>query len=208
VESFPGENVTHAAIATPPDTLGPLPEPVPAASIPAPAIPAPDIPAPEYHLRPWVQARAIGGMAALGLAAGLAGQEAALASAPAGLAVGCGVFMLATPALVVGHQALRLQASPGALLSAVADAFTRGGVVALGAAPAVLWLAATSDMGPTIGLLGLLGIGAFALVRVLTNLVDVERRAGGSLEAATCFSLLWTGLAALIGLRLLFAFLF
>ncbi len=67
----------------------------------------------------------------------------------------------------------------------------------------MLWLAATSDMGPTIGLLGLLGIGAFALVRVLTNLVDVERRAGGSLEAASGFSLLWTVLAALIGLRLL-----
>ena len=167
-----------------------------------------DIAAPEFHLRPWVQARAVGGIAALGLAAGLAGQDWALARAPAGLAVGCGVFLLATPALVVGHQYLGLRAAPGALVAAVADAFTRGGVIALGAAPAVLWLAATSDMGPAVGLLGLCGIGAFTLVRALTNLVDVERRAGGSREAAAGFSLLWTGLAALIGLRLLVAFIF
>jgi hypothetical protein len=168
----------------------------------------PTIHVPAFHTRPWVQARAVGGMAALGLAAGLAGQTEALARAPAGLAVGAGVFLLATPALVVGHQYLRMRAAPGELLAAVADASARGGVVALGAAPTVLWLAATSDLGPTLGLLGLLGVGAFAFVRVLTNLVDVERRAGGSREAASGFALLWTGLAALVGLRLLFAFLF
>lgn len=164
-------------------------------------------PAPAFHTRPWVHARAVGGVAALGLAAGLAGQAEALVRAPAGLVIGAGVMLLATPALVVGHQYLQMRANPAALLAAVADAFARGGVVALGGAPAVLWLAATSDMGPTVGVLGLFGVGTFALFRVLVNLVRVERLAGGSTEGATGFALLWTGLAALIGLRLFFLFL-
>lgn len=180
--------------------------PVPARSTlpPAPT----DIAAPAFHTRPWVHARAVGGVTALGLAAGLAGQTEALARAPAGLAAAVGVILLATPALVVGHQYLRMRATPGALLAAVADGFTRGGVVALGVSPAVLWLSATSDLGPAVGLLTLCGLGAFVLLRTLLNLVDVERLAGGSTEGAGTFALLWTGLAGLIGLRLLLLFTF
>ena len=174
---------------------------------PPPAV-TPAAATPDFHTRPWVHARAIGGVAALGLAAGLAGQTEALARAPAGLAVGAGVVLLATPALIVGHQFLGMKAAPASLVSAVADAFARAGIVALGGAPAVLWLAATSEMGPTLGVLGLLGIGAFALCRVIANLYDVERAAGGAIEVATGFALVWTGLAALIGLRLLYTFAF
>lgn len=170
--------------------------------------PRPDVDPPAFHTRAWVHARAVGGVAALGLAAGVAGQTDALARAPAGLAAAVGVILLATPALVVGHQYLRMRASPGSLLSAVADAFARGGVVALGVSPAVLWLSATSDLGPTVGLLALCGLGAFVLLRALLNLVDVERLAGGSTEGAGTFALLWTGLAGLIGLRLLCFFTF
>ena len=173
-----------------------------------PSPPHPDLSPPDFHARPWVHARAVGGIAALGLAAGVAGQAEALARAPAGLAAAVGVILLATPALVVGHQYLRMRASPGALLSAVADAFTRGGVVALGVSPAVVWLSATSDLGPTVGALVLFALGAFVLLRTLLNLVDVERLAGGSTEGAGTFALLWTGLGGLIGLRLLFFFTF
>lgn len=184
------------------------PAAVPSPAVPPGAPPRPDIEPPAFHTRAWVHARAVGGVAALGLAAGLAGQTEALARAPAGLAAAVGVILLATPALVVGHQYLRMRASPGALLAAVADAFTRGGVVALGVSPAVLWLSATSDLGPVAGLSALGGLGGFVLLRALLNLVDVERLAGGSSEGAGTFALCWTTLAGLIGLRLLFFFTF
>ena len=187
---------------------GVAPASVPSLAVPAAAPPRPDVELPAFHTRRWVNARAVGGVAALGLAAGLAGQTDALARSPAGLAAAAGVILLATPALVVGHQYLRMRAAPGALLAAVADAFTRGGVVALGVSPAVVWLSATSDLGPSVGLLALGGLGGFVLLRVLLNLVDVERLAGGSTEGAGTFALCWTSLAGLIGLRLLFFFTF
>lgn len=172
------------------------------ASIPmdVPAAPSP------FHLSPFALARSVGGFAALGLAAAVAGQPEALASAPAGLETAAGVMLLTGPALVVGHQYLRLKASPAALLGALADAFTRGGAVALGAAPAVLWLGVTSDMGPTIGLITLLGVGSFAILRAIGNLFDAEAAGGGTTAGIFAIALGWAGLAALVALRLLLTF--
>jgi hypothetical protein len=152
--------------------------------------------------------RSIMGVAGLGLAAGLAGQHEALASAPAGLLTGAGVLLLTTPALVVGHQYLQLNASPRQLVAALWDAFTRAGVVALGAVPAVALLALTSEMGPTVGFLVLLGCGALGTMYAVRNLARAESRAEGSAAAGAGVALVWAGLAALVGLRLLALFSF
>ena len=152
--------------------------------------------------------RAVAGVAGLGLAAGLAGQEATLASAPAGLLTGAGVLVLTTPALVVGHQYLRMRASPRALVAALWDGFTRAGVAALGAVPAVALLAATSNMGPGLGFAVLLAIGALGTLYAIRNLGAAEHQAGGSHAAGVGIALLWAGLAGLIGLRLLALFTF
>lgn len=172
------------------------------ASMPMDAAAAPS----PFHLSPWALVRSVGGFGALGLAAAVAGQPEALASAPAGLETAAGVLLLTGPALVVGHQYLNLKASPAALLGALADAFTRAGAVALGAAPAVLWLGVTSDMGPLVGLATLLGVGAFGILRAIGNLFDAEHAGGGS--TAGIFSIVfgWAGLAALVALRLLLTF--
>ena len=152
--------------------------------------------------------RSVAGIAGLGLAAGLAGQNAALASAPAGLLTGAGVLLFTTPALVVGHQYLRMNASPGALVSALWDGFSRAGVVALGAVPAVALLAATSNMGPGVGFTVLLGTGLLGVLFAIRNLGDAEHRAGGSHSGGIGIALLWSGLAGLVGLRLLALFSF
>ncbi|MBM4366520.1 MAG: hypothetical protein FJ102_09910 [Deltaproteobacteria bacterium] len=165
----------------------------------AEVVPAP--PGPRFPLL-----RAVGGMAGLGLAGALAGQGSALASAPAGLLAGAGVLCLTTPALVVAQQYLRMSAPPSAVVGAVWDAFTRAGLVALGAVPAVAWIAATSDLGP--GFAGLLfaAIGAFATLLAIDGLGRAEQRAGGSFAAGSGLGVLWAGLASLVGLRLLFLF--
>lgn len=155
----------------------------------------------------WGIARAVGGFAALGLAAGLAGQLHALATSPAGLLTGVGVLLLTAPALVVGHQFLGLRATPGALLGALGDAWGRAGIAALGTAPAVAWLSATSDLGPSVGVAAVFGIGAFGLVRAWHNLAAAEVAAGGRAVAGHTLGMVWTGLAVLVALRLLYSLL-
>lgn len=157
---------------------------------------------------PMPMLRSVAGVVGLGLAAGMAGQEAALASAPAGLLTGAGVLLLTTPALVVGHQYLRMRAAPGALIGALWDGFSRAGVVALGAVPAVALVAATSNMGPGLGLVALCGTGALGTLYAIRNLATAETEAGGSPAGGVGIAVLWAGLAFLIGLRLLTLFSF
>lgn len=188
-----------------------LPEPAPADAAPLPDVwarpqpPADDAPPvePGFHSNPWAWARAIGGFSALGLATAVSGPVEVAAASPAGLVTAVGVLLLTAPALVVGHQYLGMKAAPAALLGALVDAFARAGAIALGAAPAVLWLGVMSDLAPLAGRLALVGAGSFGLLRAMGGLVDAERRAGGS---ALALATAWGGLAAIVALRLLFVF--
>lgn len=100
---------------------------------------------------PLTRARAVSsavfGLAALGLAAGLGSGslEVALRAAPAAAAAPLGGFVLTGPALLVAHQYLQLQAQPGRLLDALAEGFSRAGVVAMGLTPVMLFFSATTQ---------------------------------------------------------------
>ncbi len=190
---------------------GPAPDTAtPAAASAASAAPTAPPDAPPVAITaspvPLALSRSVVGIGGLGLAAALAGQTEALASAPAGLLTGAGVLVLTTPALVVGQQYLHMEASPAAVVGGLWDAFSRAGLVALGAIPAVAWIAATSDLGPATGTLLVAATGTFGLLLAVERMGRAEQAAGGSYAAGTGLGVLWAGLASLVGLRLLTLF--
>jgi hypothetical protein len=149
-------------------------------------------------------ALAFAGYAALGLCAGLGSGEAhvALRATPSILVGGVAALLLSTPALVVVHQFLRLDARPDALVGVVARAFASGGRVALGVVPVMLFASATTSVAGVVLAFLLTGIGAVVAVHLLLELVAVEP-ATDPLAAARVrlLALGWTALTGLVALR-------
>lgn len=168
---------------------------------------APVVPAPAVPLRPVEVGRAVLGWIALG-AVGLATEPEALATGTAyTVAAPAGAMLLTVPALLVGHQYLNLRASPATLVSTLLLGFVRAGDVALGLVPLALLFSATSDLGPVVTVLGLLGASFQGLLVTMRRLNAAE---AGCTEAAEwavrgrmqLLVIAWAGLYALIGLRL------
>jgi hypothetical protein len=113
---------------------------------------------------------------------------------------------LTTPLLLVGHQFLNLRAPPSALVGTLLRAFCRGGDVALGLVPLAVLFAATTDLGPAILCVALLGSGLLTLLLAMRRLSTLETRASGpdwrTAGRMTMLVLGWGALFGLIGLRL------
>ena len=155
-------------------------------------------------------AAACGGFALLGLCAGFGAGDHLMAarSIPSGLGVGLGSLVLTAPALVVGHQLLRLQASPETLVETLVRGFSRSGVIALGLAPAALFFSATSRLGLVLLAVSVAGAGALGLLATMRDLLvaeGVEVQVNPGRAAATWMLVLgWAGLTVLIAGRLAF----
>lgn len=148
---------------------------------------------------------AVGGLAALGLCAGLGSGDLATAarSVPAGLLAGGGALLLTGPALVVAHQFLGLGGRPEVLVAALGRGFVTAGRVALGLAPAMLFASATS---------GLWGYGLVVLLMgaAVLGFANGARRLVAAEGGASAWNTLamhglvgtWIALTSLVGLRL------
>lgn len=154
-------------------------------------------------------ALAIGGLLALGGASVAGGGLAGLADAPSALLVQGGGLLLAAPALLVTHQLLGLRAAPGALVLGVGRALVRAGHLALGLAPSMLFLAATTRCAGLLLALVLALVSAATLSGAWADLVAAERAAIGPGAPwrdwpMRALALAWCALAGLVAIRLAF----
>ena len=117
---------------------------------------------------------------------------------------GMGALVLTVPALLVAHQFLGLQARPEQALTGMTTAFLKGGDLALGLTPFLLFFSATTSRGPAM--LGILVacIGAAGLWIAGRAVVDAERATQsplGLLARAQALAMVWASLAMAIVIR-------
>jgi hypothetical protein len=148
---------------------------------------------------------AVAGMTLYGLCAGLGAGELAVVVRvlPTTVVPLLGAMLLTTPALLVMHQVLGLQARPETMTIALARALLVAGHVAAGLSPIALFFAATTGLWPFAIALGGTIIGIAAAASAARALHEAER-AEGRLPSPR-FSLLvaaWLVLGALVSLRL------
>lgn len=164
--------------------------------------PPPPLPTSTPLPTPGELVRGLGGFAWLGLAGTLGAGQASFVAAPFALVTAAGVLLLTVPALVVGHQYLRLGAAPPAIVGEIARVFARCGDVALATVPALLLFSMTSRLGGGIAALLLAALGLLGLRLAARRLVRLELDAAGHPVPMGLLVLAWSGLAALVGLRL------
>lgn len=150
---------------------------------------------------------AAGGLFLFGLCLGLGADTPihALRAGPAALLLAVAPFVLTTPALLVVHAFLRLQAPVDALVGSVAQAVVRSGRLALGLTPTALFFAATTDLAFLGWILGGAALGAWCVASGASALMRAERDAGADLVqlgAAQALIAGWSLLTLAIGLRL------
>lgn len=172
----------------------------------APSPSAPSSPAPTAAPRPVDVLTGLLGYASLGLAAGLGFGEVGVGvrAIPSLAVVGIGALLLTGPALVVGHQYLRLAARPEQLVAAITRGFESAGRVALGLTPVMLFFSATSGLAAPLVMLIACGLGAFGLVSTARAL-DAAEPVTSDLLARLRMRVLvagWAGLTLLIALRI------
>lgn len=147
---------------------------------------------------------AAGGLLVLGAAAGLGAGDAgtALRAVPSPLAIGAGALLLTGPALVVGHQFLRLRARPADLVVALSRGFVRAGRLSLGLAAPMLFFSATTALWAPLFVALVGGIGAVGFGWTARWLQQTERAAGGARPAMELLVAAWTALTVCVALRL------
>ncbi len=155
------------------------------------------------------------GLVLLGAVTGLGTGDAGMAgrSIPSALAIGGGAVLLTGPALLVAHQFLGLKGRPEDLVAALVRSFCRLGDLSLGMVPLVGLFTITSRLGPGIMALGFATAGLFSLIRLIGELMVVERDTPeeGRLAREGTMALLtftWAGLFVAIVARLALGVLF
>lgn len=162
-------------------------------------------PAPAVEGPQWSEIlKAAGGFLALGACAGLGSGDAATAlrTVPSSLAVGVGALVLTGPALVVGHQYLRLRARPADLVAVLSRGFVRAGRLSLGLAAPMLFFAATTALWGPMFVLMVGGVGAIGFGWTARWLRETESVAGGFRPSMELLVAAWSGLTVLVALRL------
>jgi hypothetical protein len=181
------------------------------AALPVLSSPTPDeVATPSAHGElplpsPAALARALLGFTLLGAVAALGTDPGATSHAPVGIVSAVGALALTVPALLVAHPFLTLRAAPQALVAAIARPFTRTGDLALGLVPTLLLFRATSGLAQLLLALMLLGAAGLGFSLAVRNLVAAEAAASPDAWSVWKMRLLacaWSGLAALVGVRL------
>jgi hypothetical protein len=177
-------------------TLDPEPAAPPAAA-PAP-VPAPEAP-PEPIGLPEV-ATALVGLLAFGATTVIGTGGVGVAHTTPALAVGAvGALVLTGPAIVVGHQYLRVATPASSVVEQLARGLVAGGRLAWGVVPAALFFAATApgSWPLVLGAFGA-GVGAALLGAAVTGL---SRLAPGHAAWHSAIGL-WACVCTVIALRL------
>lgn len=170
--------------------------PEPAESTPKPAAPAAS-PAP---VRLAEVAAALVGLLAFGATTVIGTGGAGAAHTTPALAVGAvGALVLTGPAIVVGHQYLRVATPAATVVEQLARGLVSGGRLAWGVVPAALFFAATAP-GSWPVVLGGLGAGVGAAL-LGTAVVGLSRLAPNHAPWHTAV-LTWAAVCAVIALRL------
>jgi len=145
---------------------------------------------------------AIGGPALIGLAIGLPfGTRALLTQAAVAPAIVIGVSVFMVPALYIGTTLVGAAPPAQRVASSSASALHGAGMLLLGLAPAALFLIATSQTHAVAWVIGLIALGAGALIFLRTLFLELFETTAARMRGLPVF-LLWSAICLGLGASL------